>query len=340
MKIVRKTVDVEEQYCEACRTRAVEESIESDEPEQRYQLCSACAHRLQTRSLRPSEWFRLAVIHGPWKHLLHDDFYAEDGAALVPAEDVVGPADYPAPTLDQVRSERERLIDFAMAQHRLRHDVIKALQDHDKQAIIRSLQQRVSTTHNYDIECQAYEICARVLGRSAEDWIRERWGYYRPFILFSLAEASAHCLPADEGFQRVVDALNVLPFEEMREQCNALAWFRSQHALTWLQHHVESPIVGQWGHLAALSQISWSWIHRWLEQGQGRPMSLVALDALINCCRYNTPMLNQFAPQLQHPAPLIEMKQHLEAYAAVDQVPRVEQNVRTIIGYWEAEGVA
>jgi hypothetical protein len=34
------------------------------------------------------------------------------------------------------------------------------------------------------------------------------------------------------------------------------------------------------------------------------------------------------------------MKQHLEAYAAVDQVPRVEQNVRTIIGYWEAEGVA
>jgi hypothetical protein len=128
--------------------------------------------------------------------------------------------------------------------------------------------------------------------------------------------------------------LNVLPLKEKREQCNALAWFRSQQALAWLEQHVQSPIVGQWGHLAALSQISWPWILRWLEQG--RPMNLVALDALINCCRHNTTMLKLFAPRLQHPAPLVEMKQRLEAHEAVDQVPRVEQAVRSIIQYWEA----
>jgi len=122
--------------------------------------------------------------------------------------------------------------------------------------------------------------------------------------------------------------------KEKREQCNALGWFRSQQALAWLEYHVESPIVGQWGHLAALSHISWSWILRWLEQG--RPMSLVALDALINCCRHNTPMLKLFAPRLQDPAPFMEMKQRLEAYAAVDRVPRVEQAVRSIVRYWEA----
>jgi hypothetical protein len=314
--------------------RAVDDVIESDEPNQPYQLCSACAHRLQTLSLRPREWFHLAALHGSRKFLLHDDFYSEDGTALVPKEDVVEPTNYPAPTLDQVRSDLERLIDYAMTQYMLNHDVIEALQAHDGQVIIRSLQQRVSTTHNSDIESRAYEICARVLGPGAEDWIRERWGYYHPVILFSLAEASAHCLLVEEGFQRVVDVLNILPLKEKREQCNALGWFRSQQALAWLEYHVESPIVGQWGHLAALSHISWSWILRWLEQG--RPMSLVALDALINCCRHNTPMLKLFAPRLQDPAPFMEMQQRLEAYAAVDRVPRVEQAVRSIVRYWEA----
>src|SRR6266508_5431218 len=79
-------MDPEERRCEACRMRAVDDVIESDEPNQPYQLCSACAHRLQTLSLRPREWFHLAALHGSRKFLLHDDFYSEDGTALVPKE--------------------------------------------------------------------------------------------------------------------------------------------------------------------------------------------------------------------------------------------------------------
>ncbi len=55
-------MDPEERRCEACRMRAVDDVIESDEPNQPYQLCSACAHRLQTLSLRPREWFHLAAL--------------------------------------------------------------------------------------------------------------------------------------------------------------------------------------------------------------------------------------------------------------------------------------
>jgi hypothetical protein len=227
------------------------------------------------------------------------------------------------------------LLDYAMTRFELQPQVIAGLHHHPPQHLLQTLHERVLVTHNIDIERRAYEICAHVLGAQAEPWIRERWMHSHLGILFALAQASAACLPLDEGIQRVMDALATLPLKEKRQRCVALGWFRSSRVLEWLEQHVESPILSEWGQTAALSQIAWPWVVRWLDQG--RPMSLVALDALMNCCRYTTRMLEQFAPHLQEPASFLTMKRQLEAYAAIDPVPRVEQSVQTIVRFWEAE---
>lgn len=42
----------------------------SDEPKQPYQLCHQCNERLLSYSLRPIEWYNLAVLHSPKQFLL------------------------------------------------------------------------------------------------------------------------------------------------------------------------------------------------------------------------------------------------------------------------------
>ncbi|MCZ2740216.1 MULTISPECIES: hypothetical protein [Bacillus] len=67
--------------CEACQKNEMNVVEASDEPKQPYQLCHQCHERLLTYSLRPIEWYHLAVLHSPKQFLLHDDFYGEDGQA-------------------------------------------------------------------------------------------------------------------------------------------------------------------------------------------------------------------------------------------------------------------
>ena len=70
-----------------CQATGIEEAtveVGSRAGEGPYRVCAGAAGRLETRSLRPREWFNLAVIHGPFEFLLHDDFYSEDGEACQP----------------------------------------------------------------------------------------------------------------------------------------------------------------------------------------------------------------------------------------------------------------
>ncbi len=173
--------------CEACRVRAVEVRIESDEARSAIPAYALPAPIRRTNSF-PSP---AAVVSALPLSMDPGNTCSTTISMLKTARHLFRlrmslnrPATR-APTFDQVRPDRERLIDFAMTQYMLRHDVVEALQAHGKDAIKQPLQQRVSTTHNRNIECRAYEICARVLGYRAGDWIRERWGYYRPRMLSS-----------------------------------------------------------------------------------------------------------------------------------------------------------
>lgn len=322
--------------CEACRIAPIECNVDSDDPEQPYLLCQQCSQRLLTFSLRPLEWFRLAAIHGPGQYYLHDDFYFYNGVAQAPREKVLSPELFPAPTLDQAREHERTLIDYAMTQHHLalEEHVFSALRGYDRQTILALLQQRVAHTHSLEIESQAYIICAHIIGREAEDWIRSRWDIYRTGIFFALAEASASCLPLEESFDRVVQHLEMMTQREIRAFCSVLAYFHTTRTLDWLEGHVSSPITDMWGRLAAQSHFSWARATKWLDSG--RPLSLVALDALHACGHNDTPLLRKFAPKLLEPDTKELVTATLEQYAALDPAPRVKQRVAAITRQWDS----
>lgn len=322
--------------CESCHNLPVESIIASDEQEHPYRLCQDCAHRLLTFSLRPLEWFRLAAIYGPSQYYLSDDFYFDNGIAQAPQEPVLSPELLPFPALEQAAENLETLIDYAMAHHNLllEEEIMDMLRQQNRQLLLASLQYRVANARSSEIEAQAYEICAVVLERSAEDWVRSRWEVYHPSAFLALAVASASCLPLDEGFQRVVEKLEALPQKEMRTACSVLAYFRTEKTLDWLETHVGSPITDSWGKLAAMSHLSWKRVALWLDRG--RPLSLVALDALKACARYDTPLLKKFTPKLLEPAMKETMIAKLKQYAVIDSAPRVKQNITTINNSWES----
>ncbi|MFL5733120.1 MAG: hypothetical protein ACJ78Q_07935 [Chloroflexia bacterium] len=321
---------------------AVVMALDDDDPEQPYHVCFACAQRLRDRSLRPIEWFNLAALHGPYKFLLHSSYYDHDGVAEQPRDPVDSPERYPAPGLYSIHDDLERLLDYAMTRWWLEDRVIRALARHDRAEILASLRRRIDAHGNFALESTAYEICSAALGSAARDWVRERWDHWRPETLFTLCHATAGCLPFEEGYNRVVQALMDVPPQELPVQSLALAWFRSEKTLDWLEDHTDymvnnwGHVADTWGRLAALSNLSWQRASAWLELG--RPLSLVALDALKATFHYDTGLLYRFKPKLAHPAPVEEMAARLRDYAEIDPVLRVEQAVEEIIGEWSRAG--
>jgi hypothetical protein len=67
--------------------------------------------------------------------------------------------------------------------------------------------------------------------------------------------------------------------KELWERKEALSWFRSPTVLDWIENHAPHVNVTEnSGQLAALSDLSCSRVEIWLSSG--RPLSLIALDAL------------------------------------------------------------
>jgi hypothetical protein len=319
--------------CWACKQSPVETEVRSDEWHNPFCVCLACAYRLNTFSLRPLEWYRLATLYGPTLYLLHDDFYDESGKAWSPEEEVVDAELFPAPILAQTAHDVQLLLDHAMTQWFITEDVFKAITQHDQAAVLRSLQHRVTERPSLETRSFAYEICARSVGRLAENWIRNEWKSFDFSLLYVLAEASAACLPGDEGFQLVVQAISGKVGAELARASGALSWFRSEVALNWIEENVCDPLVGDWGRLAAVSGLKWDQVAKWLTTG--RPLSLVALDALNACWDYNTVILKRLSPKLLEPTVPAEMAKVLDVYYAGDSVHRVRQAILTIKSHWQ-----
>jgi len=319
--------------CEACQQHPVQTVVESEEPQQPYRLCHSCADRLQKYALRPLEWFNLASVHSSSKYFLHDDFYSDDGVADQSDIPVEEPEKYPAPTLEQVAGNTERLIDYAMACFLLQEQVIQELRNHGRAAVLQSLIRRIETSHNLEIECRAYEICATVLQEMAEDWIRERWNQRATVAFHSLALAVANCLPNDEGVSLILHELERVQPQDRPYACTALARFRSPKALKWIETFIDYPVTDDWGRLAAVSRFSWNTIVTWLKRG--RPLSLVAIDALYFCVKRDTKILKDCAPKLSEHDTVDNMIAALNQYAKTDPVPRVERRIGVILSNWD-----
>ena len=319
--------------CEACHlTGGLVEVPASDGPP--FQVCAACADRLRSLSLRPVEWFNLAVLHGPLEAYLHDDFYDDDGTALAPKQPVVDAGRWPAPTLDEAaRAGLEPLLDFALSRFTLRAPELDALRRWPAQALLDAMRRREAAGPDR-VEWVMYELCGLVVGPPAASWIRQAWPTRHDAFWSVLVPAVAACLPKDEGVELVLAALDA----EYGDDLGRASWmssFGDGRVLDWMERRVRAPGTGGWGSLAAYSGMTWARAESWL--GRGRPLSLVALDALLDCTHHGDQRRARRPMPLLEPGPRERMVEVLRRYAERDPVPRVRAAVDAIIRAWLAE---
>ncbi|MHA3774781.1 hypothetical protein ACXR0O_24935 [Verrucomicrobiota bacterium sgz303538] len=316
--------------CEACERARAEVIEPCDNPGEPYHLCTRCLQWLHARSLRPVEWYNLAKRHGWEQFLLHDDFYDDDGTATQPEDHVEAPNEHLAPTLAEVSGSAGLLLDYSVTRWHFEPELERAWAEVPKAEIRSALSHRFASTQNVCVRSRLLEVCASALRESGADLVRYAWGDYPAAVgLHCLAEASAACLPFREGFDRVTAALAQLDGAQKRDMISALGYFHSTEALDWIEQNVFVPITETWGYLAAASRIDWHRVERWL--GHGRPLSLVAIDALAAIVRPRTPFLQKYGPGLHNPPTADQFKQVLLAYAERDNVPRVQQRTAYLI---------
>lgn len=315
--------------CEACRRSvALHAVVDDDDPEDPYRLCDACRQRLLARALRPREWLHLSARHGS-RYLLHDDFYDDDGTAHAAEEDVVDAAAHPFPGHDECMRSLPLALDVALARWSFPEELTPIFAAR-KAETLAALEALVRERRNPHLEARAYEIAAHALGPVAADWLRTRWQRQsEDGPLEALAQASAACLPSPEGLERVVAALRTLPPAERLDRVHALAYFRDRRALPFLEEIVVPPTMGGWGRVAACCGFAWPDAVRWLERG--RPLSLVALDALRTFLRYDTPLLKELSPTLADPPDADTLARTLREHAQVDTSWRVESDVAFLL---------
>ena len=313
----------EKHKCEACEVTGAEVVESCDDPSQPYRLCCACHRRLVSRALRPIEWYNLTKRHGWTKFLLHDDFYDDDGTATQPEVDVVDAPARPAPRLSQVCGSGDSLLSFSITRWHFDSSLVEAWRALPREAILASISTRFSESRNSEVRCVCLKVAAVSLGDVGSEFVRYAWGEYPDIDLIALAEASAHCLPFREGFDRVTTALSSLNGKEKQDTKFALSYFRSAEALDWIEREIAPPITENWGYLAAASQLSWARVVAWLESG--RPLSLVAIDALRAIAQPMTPFLREIKPGLENPPSLEVFREVVSEYMRRDPVPRVQQ---------------
>jgi len=314
--------------CEACRTAEAAVTNTDDDPSQPYQLCTECNTRLVGLALRPVEWFNLASTHGPSKHLLHDDFYDDDGTAQQPEIHVADPDLFPAPQLSAIAGDLPRLVDMAITQWFLADDVVNAINGHDPYAVLNDLVSRTDKSQNAWVESTCLQICARSLGSTAADWVRSRYGK-SPVLLYWWVSAAAACMPIDDAWDAATAA--IAKSENVRDDAQSLGWFRADRTLDWIEQQfptLELPVTQDWGRLAAISRITWPRIESWLSHG--RPLSLVALDAMVSCYRYDTMILKRIQPKLATEVTESRMIEELDRYQDSDDAPRVSRTISSI----------
>ena len=311
--------------CEACESApaVIEEPCDEGAP---YRVCSACHSRLMARALRPLEWFNLAKRHGWWQFLLHDDFYDEDGTAYQAEQEVEAPEQHPAPTLDDVCNDPNALLDFTVTQWHFRPDVARAWQALDQAEVLRTIEERYAIAGDIDIRAAMLDVAACSLAKTGGDFVAAAWDdFCQPRQLGTLAQASAACLPYDDGFARVVTALSRFDEKTRRDSMYALSYFHSRDTLDWIESNVASPVTEDWGRLAAASRFNWGRAASWFDTG--RLVSLVALDALAAIVRPQSPLLRDYGPQLEDKPGLAVFRETLQTYLERDGVPRVKKRV-------------
>lgn len=318
--------------CQACRRAPAVEDVPDDDPLEPYRLCRKCANRLKYRALRPIEWFNLAALHGWSKFLLNDDFYDQDGQACQPDVDTYVTGEESAPTLKMCARSLERLIDFCVTRWCLGQEEFEAFRSFPTSTVLAAIEDRADAGNRQVWETMV-QLCANVVGSPAAPWVRAQFNRAcRGGSLFIWAAAAAKCLPPAEGLQKTIDALQAFHGRDLERQMSALAWFRAPTVLDWIETHLpRQDVTASWGQLASLSDLHWSRVHSWL--ASGRPLSLVALDALASYIprQSQARILTMLNPKLKGCGDRSTIGYALRAYEAEDSAPRVAAKCSFVI---------
>jgi hypothetical protein len=271
----------------------------------------------------------LAGTYGWWQYLLHDDFYDDDGTASQPEDDVEDAELHPSPTLNEVSSDCDRLLDYTATRWRIADQLAAAWCQLPATDVRRVVAQRFSNAPNSGVRSACLDVLAIVLKSSACDFVAEVWQKHKDRVdIGSLFRATAACMPIDQGFPLASTMVETLDGRERRHAMVALSYFQSPRALQWIEGHAVEPTTEDWGNLAAASCLSWSQARSWLTRG--RPLSLIAIDALRAIADPKTPLLRAMAPVLITPPTADEFMHAIAAYEVQDPVPRVRQRVETL----------
>lgn len=321
--------------CEGCLTSLAEQAIPTGEDERCFQLCNSCANRLHARALRPLEWYRLAALHGPLSYLLHDDFYDQDGTAWQNEIPVIHSALFPAPKLSAVSYDLAALLDYALTRWHLDDETAEVLGNFPTDQILDALSELLESRPTYWVECRSYEIAGTVLRGAATTWLNARWdrGTQKDF-LSTFLRAVAKSNPTVDTVRRAIQAIDDAGKPDLSVAALALAGFRSPLVLDWIEQRVKSPVSDRWGWVAGCSGFSWEVAERWLDSG--RPLSLVALDTLVNClCPAAGNKPPGFVAELANAPPAPDLLARIAAYGETDPVPRVSAIIRRLSNHFD-----
>jgi|JI6StandDraft_1071083.scaffolds.fasta_scaffold00545_13 hypothetical protein len=176
---------------------------------------------------------------------------------------------------------------------------------------------------DYDDDRDSSPALKRTPNRRVEVHVRHfEWHGYLPSV-------SARCLPHEEAYQLAVVEV---------ERSGHTRWFSPLHdprVLDWIETHIQPPLTGKWGGLAATSSFSWGRALRWIQQG--RPLSHAALDALSALISLRDPDewdeedRGDRGVRLLDPPSRRTLSRVLKAHALRDPVPRVENTVAFIL---------
>jgi len=330
--------------CQSCRIRDVDVVDPQDNPNYPYRLCRTCHQRLIGLCLRPLEYFNLKSKHGEGGHL-HDDFYDEFGNAEQPNYPLFHDPRLTFPKLEGELSV-DVLIDHTIVAFRLSDEIGSHLLAEDPAVVLGEIDRRIR--ENPGLGYRLYEVVGKVLGAKADGWVRQQ--VFRTPTNFDeeleqlnrFAEMLARCLPLEEGFAHCVRVLNSIKSPRLLdEKLWSLYHFHSPRALDWIETNIHrmGSLSSSWGAVAAASKIDWKRISRWLSRG--RPLSLVALDALCECSKgaltpYVGEWLRSNQQKLYTPAPVDQMTAVILDYLAIDNVPRTRRQAQFILANWES----
>lgn len=315
--------------CQACEKEPVDLAEPADNRCHPYHLCHPCHDRLVNYSLRPNEWYNLAKRYGWWQFLLHDDFYDDDGKAAQPEMEVEENLSYTIPSLEDLAGDIVGAVEHVFTQWHPSKEYFDFLEGFHQERLAEILEEKLLLSPNQSYAGALFDICGEVLKERGAELVRKGWDKKESVDFTSLAIATTRCLAEDEGFDLIDAELQAMSLQDRRDKCYVLSFYRSPRVLYWLERNVQSPITESWGRVAACAGTDWTTIVRWI--GDGRPMSLVALDCLKACVSFDTPLTKKVRPRVSGLVSESDLVLTLSEYSRRDPVPRVEKVVSYLL---------